>query len=238
MSFEQLPLNIQEIIVQDKYSPSEKHGLSLLTDQDLIVFSPGISTGGVAEIKMALAYPNRKIIATSIDEKGITDVGQTVKTAGLDGQIEVKVEDVSKPNSYPDNYFDFIYARLLLHYLPKDRLRLALEGLNRVLKPKTGRMFVVVRSTDDSDIKISGSVYDPTTCLTSYPFINERGEVETDKVIRRYFHTQDSITRHLKETGFKIDEVTQHDEKLYLDFSRTKLSSQMANVIDVVAKKS
>lgn len=237
MPIEFLPQSIKDIILKDKYSPSEQRGLSLLTDRDLIVFSPGISTGGVAEIKMALENPNRTIIATSLDGNGISELKKTVNVSGLNKQIEIKNEDISKPNSYPDNFFDYIYARLILHYLPKDKLDFALSELFRVLKPETGRIFIVVRSTDDPDSKIPGATYDPITCLNSYPFINEHGKIEPDKIIERYFHSQNSITQHLSEAGFSIDEINQHDEKLYLDFGRTKLSSQMSNVIEVVARK-
>ena len=40
----------------------------------------------------------------------------------LDTQIESKFEDVSQPLPYKDSYFDYAYARLVLHYLPKKAL--------------------------------------------------------------------------------------------------------------------
>ena len=52
----------------------------------------------------------------------------------LSHQIEVKVEDITKRLPYADNYFDYIYARLILHYLPKPDLQIALRELNRILK--------------------------------------------------------------------------------------------------------
>ena len=51
-------------------SISENNGLSLLTDQDKQVYSVGISTGGIAEIRMAQALANRHIVATTIDLEG------------------------------------------------------------------------------------------------------------------------------------------------------------------------
>lgn len=44
-----------------KPSTSEERGLTLLRNTDLMVFSPGISTAGFAEIRMAKANSDRKI---------------------------------------------------------------------------------------------------------------------------------------------------------------------------------
>ena len=54
-----------------KPSKSEKRGLKLLHPNMKNILSVGISTGGSAEINIAKKCPDAKIIATTIDEKGL-----------------------------------------------------------------------------------------------------------------------------------------------------------------------
>lgn len=217
-----------------KPSISEDNGVAALTAQDLNVYSIGISTGGVAEIRMAKAEPGRHIIATTIDEKGARFAAEQVKEQGFDSQIEVKLEDVSKPLLYADNYFDFVYARLVLHYLPKQDLQKALSELHRVLK-SGGRMFVVVRSTECDDAKGPNTTYDPETCLTTHTKTDQQtGHAHTTI---RYFHTEDSISGHLRDAGFNVQYAKPYAEQLYKDFMRTDLSDTVDHVIELVVDK-
>src|SRR5262245_49451875 len=149
-----------------KPSVSEDNGIAALDSSDLKVYSVGISTGGAAEMRMAKALPTRHIIATTVDEEGVEYAKKCIKQEGLEEQIMVKLEDVSKPLPYTDGHFDFIYARLVLHYLSKQALDKALTELRRVLKPN-GRMFVVVRSTESDDAKAPDGTFDPETNLTT-----------------------------------------------------------------------
>lgn len=103
-------------------SASEDHGIAALTDQDLKVFSVGISTGGIAEMRMAELNRKRHIIATTIDQDGVAFAKEQIAELHLENQIDAKVEDVSEPLPYANNHFDYIYARLVLHYLPKTNL--------------------------------------------------------------------------------------------------------------------
>lgn len=48
---------------------------------------------------------------------------------------------------YSSGEFDFVYARLVLHYLTQQQLSKSLMDLQWVLR-KGGRIFVVVRSAD------------------------------------------------------------------------------------------
>lgn len=215
-------------------SVSEDHGIALLTTRDTRVYSIGISTGGVAEIRMAQAEPRRHVIATTIDTKGIKFAKEYIAENHFDGQIEAKIEDVAEPLPYADRYFDYIYARLVLHYLSKDKLPAALAELYRVLKPG-GTLFVVVRSTECPDARRQDAQYDPATSLTAYTFTNENsGEIFTH---RRYFHTEQSISHYLTQAGFDIAHVTSYDEHLYVDFMRTIPSPRTDNVIEVLAAK-
>lgn len=217
-----------------KASASEDHGIAALTDKDLSVLSVGISTGGVAEIRMAESNPQRHIIATTIDEKGVAFAQKYITEKHLDGRIEAKLEDVSEPLPYTDNFFDYVYARLVLHYLPKAKLVSTLAELHRVLKPG-GKLFVVVRSTECPDATREGSTFDPETNLTSCTAIDDRtGQPYS---YSRYFHTQESIGGYVKDAGFAVDYIKQYDEQLYMDFMRTQISPEADNVIELLAVK-
>lgn len=217
-----------------KASISEDNGIAALTNDDLQVLSVGISTGGVAEIRMAEANPKRHIVATTIDEEGVAFAQKYIAEKHLDGQIETKIEDVAEPLPYRDAYFDYVYARLVLHYLPKDKLVAALAELHRVLKPG-GRLFVVVRSTQCPDATREDAHFDPVTNLTSCSFTDDKtGKVHS---YSRYFHTEDSISKYVAETGFNVAYTKAYDEHLYVDFMRTELSPKTDNVIELLATK-
>ena len=124
-------------------SISERNGIDLLIPIDKKIYSVGISTGGLAEIRMAQSDRKRHIIATTVDFTG----AERIEESGLSNQIEVKIEDVGQPLPYPDSHFNYIYARLVLHYLAKDVLTSALAELYRILRTE-GKIFIVVRSID------------------------------------------------------------------------------------------
>lgn len=214
-------------------SISEDHGIAVLTDNDLQVYSVGISTGGVAEIRMAELNPQRHIIATTVDEKGVAFAQKYIAEKHLEGHVEAKIEDVAKPLPYGDGHFDYIYARLVLHYLPKDTLQKALAELHRVLKPG-GKLFVVVRSTDCPDATREGVTFDPETNLTSCTVVDKSGKAYT---YSRFFHTEESTRTYVAEAGFTVEYTKAYDEHLFVDFMRTELSPETDNVIELLAVK-
>lgn len=210
-----------------KNSISENNGLALLSDQDKHIYSVGISTGGIAEIRMARALANRHIIATTIDPDGVNFAKNQIDQALLAEKIEVKIEDIAKPLPYADGFFDFVYARLVLHYLSKSDLENAIQELYRTLK-SDGKMFVVVRSTDC--LEAQNGRYNPENGLTTY--ISKNGETYS-----RFFHSQDSIRHYVSNAGFHIIHVKTYDEQLCIDFQRTILSQNTDNLIEVFASK-
>lgn len=216
-----------------KGSVSEDNGLAALTTNDVQVLSVGISTGGVAEIRMAEGHPERHIIATTIDEKGVAFAKQFIAERHLQNQIEAKLEDVSEPMPYADNYFDFIYARLVLHYLSKEKLASTLAELRRVLK-SGGKLFVVVRSTKCPDAHGEDVHFDPQTGLTSRSYVDDQGRAYS---YSRYFHTEESISKYVADAGFAVEYVKSYDEQLYMDFMHTQLSPKTDNVIELLAAK-
>lgn len=217
-----------------KASTSEDHGIELLTTTDKNILSVGISTGGVAEIRMATADPERHIVATTIDAKGLAFAEKYIAEQKLENQIETKLEDVSEPLSYADESFDYIYARLVLHYLPKEKLESTLLELRRILKPG-GKLYVVVRSTKCPDATAEGAEYDPVTHLTTHTAIDKK--TGGTYSYSRYFHTEESIRDYVTNAGFGVEYVKSYDEQLYVDFMRTELSDNTDNVIELLAVK-
>lgn len=216
-----------------KPSISEERGLEWLDTSDINIFSPGISTAGFAEIRMAQAHPLRKIIATTIDEKGLAFARQIITELGLETQIETKLENIVT-GELPENFFDFVYARLILHYLSVTDLETVLQKLADSLK-HDGKIFIVVRSeknipTDNEDI-----TYDPNTKMTSIPHYRQDGSLRYLEV--RYFHSPESIKAHLEQAGFAIISIDEYEEQLYTDFMREELSDTVDHVIEVKATK-
>jgi len=211
-----------------EHSISETNGLATLSQSDQTVYSIGISTAGLAEIRMAKASPTRHIIATTIDRPGAAFTQNRVKTAGLLERIEVKLEDVTSPLPYKGEYFDFVYARLSLHYLPKEHLIKALCEIHRVLK-RGGKFFVVVRSTDCKEAQDSTSVLNPSTGITTY--------IYEGLPYKRFFHDRASIQQFLKGAKFHIRSIQTYDEKLCVDFERTNPSKHVHSLIEVLASK-
>lgn len=208
---------------------SENNGIAHLKNDDLRIYSVGISTGGIAEMRMAELNSQRIVIATTLDAKGANFARERVEANGLSNQVIVKIEDVSKPLPYDKGSFDFIYARLVLHYLPKIELFHALSELHRVLK-ENGKIFIVVRSSKCYEATSATSVHDPITGLTTYTSNNGSS-------FSRFFHSDNSIHEYLKSAGFTIQHIDSYEEQLCTDFQRTQLSPYVDHLIEVVGSK-
>ena len=219
---------------QIKPSISEDHGVAFLRDTDLEIYSVGISTCGVAEIRMAQAQPGRHIIATTIDEEGLQFTLDYINEHGFSKQVEGRLEDVAQPLPYDDNTFDYIYARLVLHYLTKQQLEKTLVELRRVLKDG-GRLFVVVRSVTCSDAQENAVEYDSDTGLTTYTSVDP--ETHKSAARKRYFHTKESMTDYLQQAGFEVTHIEAYIEQLAHGFLRKRLSDNRDEVIELLATK-
>lgn len=218
-----------------KPSKSEKRGLKLLKPNMSNILSIGISTGGSAEINMAKFCPNAKIIATTIDEKGLKFSIDKMSIFEEYNRIETKIEDVSRPMPYPNNTFDYVYARLILHYLNKQQLNDALNEIYRVLKPN-GILFVVARNNKEWELEKPEFVisYDKETNITTY---YEQWKKEV--IRKRQFLSEEQLEDILSNHNFKIKRVKSYREKLYTDYERTRKNrSKKPNYLtEVVAFK-
>ena len=214
-------------------SISEDNGIALLQPDDLNILSVGVSTGGIAEIRMAKGLPQRHIIATTIDEHGLNDAKKYIQEQGFEDQIELRLEDVSEKLPYEDESFDYIYARLVLHYLSKDKLAATLKELFRVLK-KDKILYVVVRSKECPDANGPGVTYDETTGYTHYSNPIKDHPVP---ILQRFFHTEESITKFVQDAGFKVEYVASYEERIYADFMRTVEAPHTDYLIELRAKK-
>ncbi len=218
-----------------KPSKSEKRGLKQLNPSMENILSIGISTGGSAEVNMAKLCPNAKIVATTIDEKGLNFSIEKMSAFEEFSRIEAKIEDVSKPMPYADNTFDYVYARLVLHYLNKQQLDDALNEIYRVLKPN-GILFVVARNNKEWELRKPEFVisYDEETNITTY--YSQWRKTNIDK---RQFLSEEQLKNVLTAHDYKIKSVKSYRERLYTDYERTRKNrSKKPNYLtEVVAVK-
>lgn len=216
-------------------SLSELHGIELVEENDINILSIGISTAGTAEIKMANKNPKCHIIATTIDKQGIEHTKKIISANSLDKRIELKLEDISKKLEYENETFDYVYARLVLHYLDNDQLQNALSEIYRILK-KNGKLYVVVRSINAWEAKLEGSSYDEKTGLTKHPDLRTYGTNNVKYCYRR-LHSEESIAKFLEDSGFNIKYTKVYEEHLSIDYDRKNINDNASELIEVLAIK-
>lgn len=230
--------NIESIEVDSysfKPSISEKNGIQLVKDKFKNILSVGISTAGSAEIEMSKIAPNSHIIATTIDNEGLEFTEKIVKEKGLEKQIELKLEDISEKMPYSDETFDFVYARLVLHYLDNSKLEQALKEIKRVLKTN-GLFYIVVRSRNEWEAKLEGATYDEKTGITKYPVYETLG-TNNVKYLYRRLHTIDSLKEFLLKESFNIKYVKEYQEECYKDYKRTEKVEFPNTIIECLVEK-
>lgn len=216
-------------------SISELHGIELIDNKDLNILSVGISTAGSAEIEMAKRNPKAKIVATTLDEKGIKSTQKKILEQGLSERIQLKIEDISQKLTYRDEIFQYVYARLVLHYLDNERLKNALSEIHRILT-KEGKLYIVVRSENAWEAKLDGSDFDETTGLTKHPDLRTYGTDHVKYCYRR-LHSVQSIKDFLKEAGFEVEYTKVYNEYLSIDYNREELNDKPSELIEVLAIK-
>lgn len=218
-----------------KFSISEEHGIDLIENSDLNILSVGISTAGAAEIKMATKNISSHIIATTLDKQGMDFSKKTIKEQGLEERIEIKLEDVSKKMPYDNECFDFVYARLVLHYLNNIQLENAMKEIKRVLKKK-GKFYIVVRSDKEWETKLEGTTYDEKTGLTKYPRYNTLGTKNVEYLYRKFFSIK-SLQELLEKEDFEIKYIKEYEEQLYKDYQRKEKVDRSNTIIECLCRK-
>lgn len=216
-------------------SISERNGIDLLEEKDINILSVGISTAGKAEIEMLKKNPKSHITATTIDEEGIKNTQKIIQEYNLEEKIELKIEDISKELDYEDETFDYVYARLVFHYLDNQKLTNTLNEINRILK-KDGKFFVVVRSLNAWEAKLDGSSYDEKTGLTKHPDLKTYGTNNVKYCYRR-LHSEDSIREFLEKAGFLVKHIKTYEECLSLDYDRKNMNEKASELIEVLSIK-
>jgi cyclopropane fatty-acyl-phospholipid synthase-like methyltransferase len=212
----------------DNFSISEIDGLNLINRNMKNILSVGISTNGNAEVEMLNRFDG-VVTATTIDENGLESTRRIVEEKGLSSSIDLKLEDVRDNHIYSDEYFDYIYARLVLHYLTDSELLGVLKEFRRILKVD-GLLYIVVRS-DKCDEYHDGFIsYDKETGMTEH-------KTFTGRIDKRRFHNIDSISKIINDSGFKIKSIKDYDEKLYADYERTVEVTVRNNLIEVICVK-
>lgn len=214
---------------------SEIHGIQAVPEEARHIYSPGISTAGTAELRIAQELPNCHITATTIGKNEVAFSEKIFAAHGLANQITVKLEDIREPLPYSDNHFDFAYARLILHYLSRQALVSALDELHRTLKPER-QLYIVVRSQACPDFHSPTARHESETGITTYQAPMPHNP-SVNIPVRRYFHTQESITHFVEKAGFTVDHIAQYDEQLYVDFERSQLAPTVDNLIELLATK-
>ena len=84
-------------------SISEDHGIAALQKGDLNVYSIGVSTAGLAEVRMAKLLSQRKIIATTIDQEGAEYSRRMIEKEGVTDQVSIKLEDLRQVLPYKND---------------------------------------------------------------------------------------------------------------------------------------
>lgn len=212
---------------------SELLGVDAINASTQNIYSIGISSFLNAELAMLQRNPDARIIATTIDKKGLIATQQKLRALG-ENRIECKLEDVRQTLPYQHSYFDFIYARLVLHYLNKQQIKQTLHELKRTMN-NDSKIYVVVRSTNEFEIQQHGTSTEVTTGMTTYPITNYKtGAQET---ITRRFYSEKLLTSILENAGFSVERCEEFEETLYKDFQRTKPNIRPNTLVAALARK-
>lgn len=111
---------------------------------------------------------------------------------------------------FPDNFFDVVVMKQVLHYLPKFLKIKALKEVHRVLKNKGQFVFSVLVSVDDDSNRLVNELY------------TKREEIIAQQVaMKKYIPTRKTLFEWLQKAGFK-----QKEEVYLYDIPLTALDYQ------------
>ncbi|RLG13864.1 MAG: hypothetical protein DRN66_03405 [Candidatus Nanohalarchaeota archaeon] len=110
---------------------------------------------------------------------------------GLNNKILPRFREVAKEIPYDNDFFDYIYARLILRYLSKNKLEHALKETYRALK-SNGKLFVVVRSKKEWGANQPNSPFDKESKMLFY-HVYDLNMKTIGGFFSRYFHTKQPL---------------------------------------------
>ena len=249
---------------KDDMPESVKKVFEVMSDKDKDVLSIGMSTGGETEMLFARLNPDRHVVATTIDSKGLELTREKIQRAGLSDRVKAIRQNVRNKMRYADNSFDFVYARLVLHYLDREGLKKALEEIRRVLKPG-GKVYIVAKTGVDDEELLWASQhpdfgenperrpqYNPVTGMTRYgtprefyphDFVEPEGSriPEDDEWLYAYrqFLPPDILTGYLKDADFEVySPPFTFKEQVGVDYARSALVPAKSALVSMTAVKS
>lgn len=85
-------------------------------------------------LEVARAFPHMHITGVDISQTMIRYADALADSRGY-GNLQFEVMDVTKPLDFPDNSFDFVNARLLAGFMPKNDWPQLINECMRVLRP-------------------------------------------------------------------------------------------------------
>ena len=206
-----------------KPSKTEDYAIKLIPYNMRNILSIGISTGCSAEVRMAKRYASTRIIATTIDPEGKDYSKRVVAKYGLTKQIQVKLEDVREPMPYPDQIFDLVYARLVLHYLTFADFEKALKEIYRVLRPG-GWFYIVMRSIRERHLKKMNPSYDPNTNLITYT-------TPYGQTLKRQFLMKRNLLTFCQSMASKFHKQKLLEKDFILTFNAQKKTNTKTNLL-------
>jgi ubiquinone/menaquinone biosynthesis C-methylase UbiE len=130
---------------------------------------------------------------------------------------------------YADDTFDYVYARLVLHYLGKSDLENAVREIYRVLKPQ-GKLYVAVKSDKELTYKEVPVKYDADTNMTGIA-----DPMDAGKLRYRQFMSPQSVKNYLR--SFKVISVDEFQEQTYHDYGREVKAESPATLVEAIAQK-
>jgi len=150
---------------------------------------------GAGNDSVGFARAGHTVTSTDFSEVSIEKNRLTYKDVP---NITFEVLDLNDPMHFSANSFDFVYARLSLHYFTDVQTRKIIREIHRALKHEATLGFIC-KSTDDP-------LYGKGAKIESDMFENE-GHV-------RHFFSEGYVSSLLDEL-FKIQELTNGDDKFY-----------------------
>lgn len=153
---------------------------------------------GEGKFLIPMLQDGLNVTGTDISDVRLKNSEKNIKRAGksINGKVKL-MEGESKKLDFPDESFDYIFAKGSIHHNTWEGVRQSFREVKRVLK--SGQFFLFqARSTSDAGIKDGTPIFfSPFGVTVKGPKFGEDG------VIQHYF-TKEALENLAKENGFEI----------------------------------